>query len=118
MYKLIIMVETPDDSFEFDKAWPSFLRQAEKMPGLIREATMRVSNTLFGNLDLYMLHELFFNTQEGVQEAMDSPQGQVAGHILQKITRGRMVLLVAEHREDDMGNIRKYQIEEPDADTG
>jgi uncharacterized protein (TIGR02118 family) len=117
MYKLIIMIEAPEDSLLFDEAWPSFLRQAEKMPGLIREAAVRVSDTVFGNLDIYMLHELFFKTREEVQAAMDSPQGQVAGQVLQKITGGRMVLLVAEHREDDMENIRKYQFEEPDADT-
>jgi hypothetical protein len=112
------MIEPPEDSLEFDEAWPLFLRHAEKMPGLIREATVRVSKTIFGPLDLYMIHELFFETQEDVQAAMESPQGHVSGQVLQKITGGRMMLLVAEHREDDMENIRKYQIEDKDADTG
>jgi uncharacterized protein (TIGR02118 family) len=118
MYKLVIIIDSPADPLAFDEAWPSFLHQAEKMPGLIREATVRVSNTLFGNDQIHMIHELFFESQAELQEAMTTPQGQITGHILQKITDGRMTLLVAEHREDDIENIRKYQAVEPDADAG
>jgi uncharacterized protein (TIGR02118 family) len=118
MNKLVILIEPPTDPFAFDEAWPSFLHQVEKMPGLKREATVRVSNILFGNDQIHMIHELFFETHAELQAAMTSPQGQTSGHILQKITGGRMTLLVAEHREDDIENIRKYQLEEPDADTG
>ena len=117
MYKLIIVIKPPIDPFAFDETWPSFLRQAEKMPGLIREATVRVSNTLFGNDQIHMIHELFFETHGELQAARESHQGQTSGQILQKITGGRMTLLVAEHREDDIENIRKYQPEELDADT-
>jgi len=39
--------------------------------------------------------------------AMASPQGQAAGSVLQQLTAGRMTLLVAEHREDSLENIRK-----------
>jgi uncharacterized protein (TIGR02118 family) len=118
MYKLIILIERPDDPLSFYDAWPSFLRQAEKMPGLVREATVHVSRILFGNHPVYMIHELFFNTQNELQGAMISPQGQTSGQILQKITGGRMTLLVAEHREDDLENIRKYQIEGTDVYPG
>jgi uncharacterized protein (TIGR02118 family) len=110
MYKLIILIEPPANPVAFDEAWPSFLHQAEKMPGLLREATVRVSNTLFGKHQIHMIHELFFETQADLQTAMASPLGQISGHELQKITGGRMTLLAAEHREDDIENIRKYQI--------
>jgi uncharacterized protein (TIGR02118 family) len=109
MYKLIILIETPEDSLAFDEAWPSFLRQAEKMPGLVREAAIRISNVLFGEDRYYMIHELFFETQADLQAAMTSPQGQISGQILQTITQGRMNLLVAEHKEDDIENLRKFQ---------
>jgi uncharacterized protein (TIGR02118 family) len=117
MYKLIILIETPEDTFEFDSTWPQFLHEAERMPGLIREATVRVVNTLFGGHDIYMIHELFFETQGDLQAAMASPQGQVSGHILQRITNGRMALLVAEHKQDEIENIKRYQVEEKNADT-
>jgi Cys-tRNA(Pro) deacylase len=112
MYKLIILIEPPADPMGFDEAWPGFLRHAEKMPGLVREATIQVTNTLFGNRKIHMIHELFFETQEALQAAMVSPQGQTSGIILQRLTGGHMTLLVAEHREDELENIRKYQVEE------
>ncbi len=114
MHKLIIIIEAPEDPITFEDAWPAFLHQAEKMPGLIREATVRVSDILFGNDQIYMIHELFFETQHELQTAMTSPQGQISGHILQRITGGRMTLITAEHREDDIENILKYQVEETD----
>lgn len=117
MYKLIILIETPEDTFEFDSAWPQFLREAEQMPGLVREATVRVASTLFGEYDIYMIHELFFQTQGDLQAAMVSPPGQASGQVLQRITGGKMALLVAEHKQDEIENIQRYRIEERNADA-
>lgn len=116
MYKLIILIEPPNDPSVFDETWPLFLREAERMPGLVREATVRVDHTLFGSLQVSMIHELFFDTLAELQMAMNSTFGQISGNVLQRITEGRMSLLVAEHREDDMANIRKYQIGKLGAD--
>jgi len=113
MYKLVILIESPPDLLEFEENWPAFLHQAEKMPGLIREATVRVSKILFGNPQIHMLHELFFETLADLQTAMGSPYGQASGQIIQKITGGRMTLLIAEHREDMLENIRRYSLEKP-----
>ncbi len=115
MYKLIILIEPPLDPSTFDESWPQFLHQAERMPGLQREASVRVTRQLFGYHQVHMIHELFFETQADLQAAMASPQGQASGQILQRITDGRMTLLFAEHREDVIENLRKYQA--PDDDT-
>ena len=117
MHKLIILIESPDDSLIFDESWPSFLHQAEKMPGLIQETNARIEHTFFGSQQIYMVHELFFENQAALQAAMASPQGQVSGHILQRITDGKMTLLAAEHKEDDIENLRKYQAVDPNADS-
>ena len=110
MHKLIILIESPEDSLIFDKSWPSFLHQAEKMPGLIRETSARIEHTFFGSQQIYMIHELFFENQTALQSAMASPQGQISGHILQRITDGKMTLIAAEHKEDEIENLRKYQL--------
>ena len=110
-----MLIETPEDTLSFDEAWPTFLRQAEKMPGLAREATIRITNVLFGSDHIYMIHELFFENQTDLHAAMASPQGQASGQILQKITGGRMTLLIAEHKEDHIENILKYHPNGPEA---
>lgn len=108
MHKLVILIEPPADPFAFDDGWPAFLHLAEAMPGLVREAAARVSSALYGSYNVSMIHELFFATSEDLQQALTSPQGQAAGRALQQITGGRMTLLVAEHREDSIENLRKY----------
>jgi uncharacterized protein (TIGR02118 family) len=114
MYKLTILIEPPHDLQAFEDSWPRFLHQAERMPGLQREATVRVVDTLFGESQIYKIHELFFENREALQAAMASSPGQAAGQVLQGITAGRMTLLIAEHREDSIENLRKYHAATPD----
>lgn len=115
MFKLIILIELPYDIQAFEESWPRFLREAEKMPGLQREATVQVMDTLFGNNHIYKIHELFFETKRSLHTAMASPSGQASGQILQQITAGKITLLIAEHREDNIENLRKYH--ESNSDT-
>lgn len=108
MYKLLIMIDNPQDVALFEQSWPEFLHQAETMPGLRRESTSRVSSTVFGDSSIGMIHELFFDSLEDLKAAMASPQGQAAGQTLQRITDGRMSLLLAQHTEDSLDRIRAH----------
>ena len=109
MYKILIMIDTPQDAQLFEQSWPEFLHQAETMPGLRRESTSRVSSILFGDSPTGMIHELFFDTLEDLKAAMASPQGQATGQTLQRITDGRMSLLLAQHTEDNLDRIRAHK---------
>ena len=117
MHKLIILIGPIADTLEFSEGWPEFLHHAEEMPGLIREAAIRVQATLYGDQDISMIHELFFETQEALENALAAPQGRLAGYILQNITEGKVTLLTAEHKEDNIENLRKYREGKPDADS-
>ena len=120
MHKLVILIEEPDDWAIFDETWPQFLQYAESMTGLRREVTCRVDSVLYGRSDIALTHELHFDTLQAVQEAMASSSGRSAGKILQSMTGGRMTLFFADHKEDDMENIRKYRQgmgNEPGAET-
>jgi len=110
MHKLIILVETPEDLNTFDDLWPQFLHHAEGMPGLTREATSRIESVIFGNRSYYLIHELFFDSLQAIQAAMISDSGQSAGEVLQRMTDGRMILLMADHKEDNMENILKSKV--------
>ena len=110
MHKLVILIEPPYDWAAFDEGWPEFLHHAESMPGLRREATSRVDAFMYGDRPFALMHELFFDNPEAAQQAMGSPEGRQAGKVLQVLSGGRMALFFADHKEDDMDNIRKLQV--------
>ena len=116
MYKLVILIDSIADSPEFGETWPEFLHLVESMPGLIREATVRVDAILYGNQQISMIHELYFKNHRALQKALISQQGQAAGKILQRITDGRMTLLTADHKEENIANLQKYHQGNADAD--
>lgn len=109
MYKLMILISPEVEGPAFDEAWPGFLHMAERMPGLVREATVRITAQLFGDHRVGMVHELFFESLQDLHIAMSSPEGESAGQILQQLTQGQMSLLIAEHREDDIENLRRFR---------
>ena len=109
MHKLVILIETLDDWQRFDAEWPGFLRLAESMPGLQREAISRVERFLYGKCQAAQVHELFFNSLAEAEIALASPQGEAAGSLLQQITGGRMTLFFADHKEDELENIRRFR---------
>ena len=109
MHKLVIMVEQLQDEAQFDELWPEFLHVSERMPGLIMEATCRVESNLYGSYQPALLHELFFESVDDIKHAMRSPEGRTAGELLQRMTGGRMSLIIADHKEDNIENIRRYQ---------
>lgn len=108
MHKLVIMIEStaiPD----FHIYWPRFLHAAEEIPGLRREATSRVNQVLYGELECSMIHELFFDSLAALNTGLASESGQEAGRLLQVMTGGKMKLLITDHAEDDLANIRLYK---------
>lgn len=108
MHKLIILVESTSTP-GFHDYWPRFLHAAESIPGLRREATSRVSSVLYGDVQYALIHELYFDTLPALQSGLASPSGKEAGGLLQEMTSGRVKLLIADHSEDNIENIRKYR---------
>lgn len=108
MHKLVILIESLPDQSAFDESWPQFLHAAEDMPGLMSESTSRVDVFLFGSYAVSMMHELYFDTAEQARAAMASPQGRLAGRLLQAMTGGKVTLFLADHKQDNLENIRKH----------
>jgi uncharacterized protein (TIGR02118 family) len=109
MHKLVILIQSLEDENAFDERWPEFLRQAEAMPGLLREASCRVDAMLFGQPAYTRMHELYFDNLEAAGRGLASPQGQAAGRLLQALTGGRMTLFFAEHKEDQAENLLRLR---------
>ena len=114
MHKLMIFIEsTSTPGFHDD--WPRFLHAAENMPGLRKEATSRVDQQLYGELQCALIHELYFDTYPALRSGLASEPGKEAGRLLQEMTGGRVRLVIADHSEDNLENIRKYRSSESDA---
>jgi uncharacterized protein (TIGR02118 family) len=109
MHKIVILIETPEDESAFMDEWPLFLFLAERMPGLRKETSSHIGKTLFGSASYSMIHELYFDSLEALKEAMASDEGRLAGTQLQKMTHGRVGLLIADHNEDDLERFRPAQ---------
>ena len=109
MHKIVILITVPPDDDDFEAQWPEFLRQAEQMPGLLRETTSRVHFQVYGDVDCRLIHELHFNSLQALEAAMQSDQGKRTGMILQKITGGRFSLFFADHHEDDIENLGRQE---------
>ena len=105
MHKLIILIPGSDG---LPADWHVFLRQAEMLPELRREATSHVLTSLYGEADYSIIHELFFDDLPSLEKALGSDLGTRAAQTLHKITSGRVSLLVADHKEDELENIRKF----------
>lgn len=118
MYKLIILIQPQPDPARFEARWPEFLAAAERMPGLRREATSHVDRVLHGDFPAHMVHELYFDTLKAAAEAMGTPEGEQAGQILQEISDGRVTLLLADHTQDELNNIRRHRASESDLPPG
>ena len=108
MHKLIILIESTS-SPGFHNYWPRFLHAAEDIPGLRREATSRIHQILYGDVQYALMHEMFFDSLAILQAGLASPSGQEAGRLLQEMTAGRVKLLIADHSEDELENIRRYK---------
>ncbi len=85
------------------------------MPGLKRESTSRVNQILYGEMQCALVHELYFDSYSSLQAGLASESGKEAGRVLQEMTGGRVRLLIADHSEDNLENIRKYRNLEQDA---
>jgi uncharacterized protein (TIGR02118 family) len=109
MHKLMIIITQLPDLQAFEQGWPDFLALAERMPGLRRETTSWPGKILHGELSVKLIHELYFDSQTAMQQAMESPAGRAAGQMLQQLTGGRMILLFAHHLEDELDNILPYR---------
>jgi uncharacterized protein (TIGR02118 family) len=116
MHKLIILVESTTTP-GFHNYWPRFLHLAESIPGLRRESTSRIARILYGDAEYALIHELYFDSLPALQAGLASEPGKGAGRLLQDMTSGKVKLLIADHSEDDLENIRRYRTLEQDANN-
>lgn len=103
MVKLILLFRTPDDVPAFESRWSQdFVPLLDKIPGLRRVAVARTLQTLTGEADLYLAHELYFDDLLAARQALATPEGQAAGRALMSFAAGAVTLCLAHHLEDPL----------------
>jgi uncharacterized protein (TIGR02118 family) len=118
MHKLIILIPPFSDEADFDEHWPEFITLSANIPGLRRESTSRVLANMYGEYPCTLVHELYFDSADATRQALNSPIGIQAGKTLQRITGGKVTLLLAEHLEDDPGRYAKKAQTQPKQKEG
>ena len=101
MYKLVIIFLPPLAWASFEQGWQKFLGLAEQMPNLRKETVSDMEELVFGpvSMNYKKIHELYFDSREDLDAALNSEAGQKAGQWLQSFTQGRFLLMVAKHMD-------------------
>ena len=107
MHSLILLIPSQINQEKFDREWPSFLHQAEKMPGMIKETSTLIDQKLTGLENFSRLYTFHFSDKDSLHRALSSPPGQKAGELIHQITEGRALILTGDFREDQLTNIQK-----------
>ena len=112
MHKLVIFFLQSFTAPEaFNSGWQKFLGMAEQMPGLRKEVITEPEEVLFGppNQKYRKVHELYFDSREDLDAALNSEAGQNAGRWLHSFTQGQFVLMICRHMEATPEEFKKPQ---------
>ncbi|MCC7358774.1 MAG: EthD family reductase [Anaerolineales bacterium] len=101
-YKLIILFKQPEDPADFERRWSEeFVPLTEQLPGLQRVVVAHTHGGPAGPVEIYLVHELHFNSLPALKAAMSCALGIQTGQTLVRLApKGRATLLFAEHMED------------------
>ncbi len=103
MYKLTILFRPPtsEDTARFENDWAfSFVPAAEAMPGVLRVEVGNVEGSPDGPAPFYKMHELYFESREAMEAAMNSELGMKAGYALSGIAKGLFSIMFVDAFED------------------
>jgi len=111
MYKLVILFLPPFAWATFERGWQKFLGLAEQMPGLRKEVVGDTEDLIFGpsSMNFKKIHELYFDSREDLEAALNSEAGQKAGQWLQSFAQGRFLLMISKHMEATPDEFKKQK---------
>lgn len=102
MHKLTLIFHHSDDDFDLETKWShEFVPRAEKMPGIRRVAVSRVAGSPSGQVDISLIHEIYFDDLKSLTRALASPEGQEAGRALMSFASDNVTVCYAEHLQED-----------------
>ncbi len=101
MYKLVALYRKPEDPQSFDRNYfGTHVPLVKKVPGLQRVEVSRITGSLLGQSDLYLICEMYFPDKETMDRGLASPENQEAGKNLMGFAKGLVTLLFAQDIPD------------------
>lgn len=90
MFKFIALYQRPTDPEAFEEQYfASHLPLVERTPGMVRAEVARVNSTLvpgfLGETELFLMAEIYFESEDAAKAAFASPEWQAAGANLAEI---------------------------------
>lgn len=102
MRKLLLLFKAVPDALTLQSRWSQeFVPLAEAMPGVRRMVVNQNLVSPAGLADFVLIHELYFDSQAALTAAMMSEAGVRAGQKLIDIARDGVIILFADHQEDE-----------------
>ncbi len=98
MVKLTVLYGTPTDVSAFDSHYfGTHVPLADKLPGILRNEVSTFSGAADGSSSPYHLQaELYFESQDAMQAALASREGQIASADVANFATGTVTMLVAD----------------------
>ncbi len=97
MYKLVALYRQPADVEAFDEHYfHEHSPLMEAVPGYERIEISRVTRTVMGDKDVYLMFEMWFPDKETMKNALKSPENAAAGKDLMGFAGELVTILTAE----------------------
>ena len=103
MIKFVIMFRDAPGDESFENAYNDFLALVERMPDIQRRQVIHVIGSPQGKAPYQRGLELYFETQDILQESLMSKAGQEAGNELGRFAEGSFDVYFSEVFEEDGG---------------
>jgi uncharacterized protein (TIGR02118 family) len=83
MYKMVAIYRQPEEPEAFDEHYFKVHSPLMgKVPGYDRVEVSRVTRSLMGERDIYLMFEMWFSDKEALKNALKSPENMAAGQDL------------------------------------
>lgn len=103
MFKFMICFRAPSSVDVFESAYNDFLALIERIPDIQRRQVIHVTGSPMGAPAYHRILEIYFESQELLQQSLLSAAGQEAGGELRRFAAGSFDVMYAEVYEEQGG---------------
>lgn len=96
MVKLIAIYQRPDERSAFEARYQDHMDLVAKVPGLMKMEVGRLVTAPWGEPDLHMVTEMYFESREALDKALASDEMGAAGKQLRSFAKGLYTMYIAE----------------------